>query len=171
MTNYDIFSPSTPNNSILRFNPSNPASSTNYGFNTNVSNPGIAPREGGYSLGNVGQNGLNNSSTGGFFGNGNDLGMNFDTAKFGFGALSSIMQLFGANQARKALESQQRIAEENLAMNKKAYDTNIDRKYRAAAHQSGATAAEADAAGNGALSRYGSGGLLGTSTLDRKNQE
>lgn len=156
--------------SATSFNPTDPTSSTNYGFGDVASGLGLKmPSQSPFLLGNLG--GLGDTAKGGFFGNGVDLGFNAPTANLAMNGIGGILQLLGANQARKSMEAQQRIAEENLAMTKKAYDTNLDRKYRAAAHQSGATTAEVDAAGNAALNRYGTGGLLATSNLDRKTQE
>lgn len=141
---------------------------SNYGFTSGISSPGIGLKPGfslGNNLGNVG------AGSGGFFGNGLDLGFNAPTANLAMNGIGGILQLLGANQARKSLEAQQRVAEENLAMTKKAYDTNIDRKYLAAAHQAGKTDDEARAYADSALSRYGTGSILATRNLDRKTQE
>lgn len=98
-----------------------------------------------------------------FFGEGKSLGLNFDTAKFGLGALGGIMQLFSANEARKAIKAQTAIAEKNLANNELAYDTNISNRFRTAA---GLYGRNVDDAERTALAKYGTGRILNRGSLD-----
>lgn len=171
---FDLTSGNTPKlGDVTAFNPTNPLSTANMGFNPIKANyslgTGVNPLEG-LKMGSGGILNLGNSNSGGFFGNGVDLGFNAPTANLAMNGLGGILQLLGANSARKAIESQQRVAEENLAMTKKAYDTNIDRKYLAASLQAGKSQDEARAYADSALSRYGTGSILSTSNLARNTQ-
>lgn len=95
--------------------------------------------------------------TGGFFGNGNGFGFNLDTANFAMNGLTGLMQLWGANTQRKAIQAQMDIAKENMRMTKLGYDTNIEKRAMAAANFNGYGPEGMRTAGNAALGRYGSG--------------
>lgn len=104
--------------------------------------------------------------TGGFFGNGVDLGMNLDTAKFGFGALNSIMQLFGANEARKNIKAQTEFARRNLQNSELAYNDRVAFRGRMAEASKGdSTAASIANAESNYVNKYGTNGLLSRGDL------
>jgi hypothetical protein len=109
-----------------------------------------------------------NKRTPTFFENGNDLGFNLDTFKFGTGMLGGIMSILGANQYRKALASQQAFAARQLANAEKAYDTNIVNRAQSAYVLGGGTDAQEKARiGLAALDSKGVGGDLRGSLLAR----
>ena len=123
-------------------------------------NPGIAPGAG-----------VQGGNTGGFFGNGNDLGFNLDTAKFGFGALSSIMQLFGANEARKSIKAQTEFARRNLENQELAYNDRVAFRGRMTeASKNNSTADSIANAESNSVGRYGTGGLLAKGGLRSRDE-
>lgn len=113
----------------------------------------------------------NANKTGGFFGNGLDLGMNLDTAKFGFGALSSIMQLFGANEARKSIKAQTEFARRNLENSELAYNDRVAFRGRMTeASKNNSTADSIANAESNSVGRYGTGGLLAKGGLRSRDE-
>lgn len=105
------------------------------------------------------RNTLGMGNTGGFFKNGNDLGFNLDTANFTLNGLTGIMQLWGANTQRKAIQAQMDLAKENMMLTKKDYDRNLESRAMSAANVNGASVGGMHTAGNSALNRYGTGVL------------
>ena len=169
---YDLLSSSNsnPNDGVGLVLPKN----YNYGGNhvgyNNMSNNSI--------LGEFGQNpgiapgaGVRGGNTGGFFNNGKDLGFNLDTAKFGFGALSSIMQLFGANEARKSIKAQTEFARRNLENSELAYNDRVAFRGRMTeASKNNSTADSIANAESNSVGRYGTGGLLAKGGLRSRDE-
>lgn len=138
----------TPGNSMYEIYTPSETPSVGLKANSSILAPNTA-------LGNQ-QNNL-----GGFFGNGNDLGFNLDTAKFGLGGLGNILQLFSANAARKAMEEQTALARENMQMSKTAYNDRTAYRARGVAAQlPGSTKDSIASAESDALKRYGTDGIL-----------
>lgn len=190
MTSYNYIDPDTfgglqsntgtnSNGGFLSWNPAALTSGTNA-----LSIGGSFPRTD-YSLGSarglsantLGSNGLGIKTglagatplglgkTGGFFGNGNGLGFNLDTANFAMNGLTGIMNLYGGYTQAKAIKAAQQNLEDQFKMAKGAYDMNIDKKARAAANFNGYGVAGMDAAGTNALNRWGSKAILGKTNL------
>lgn len=108
--------------------------------------------------------------TGGFFGNGNDLGLNFDTAKFGLGGIMGIMNILNASKAMKLADAQIDLGRKNYAMQEQAYNTNQAQRGRMIANMGTANPTEAylQSAEQKYLDRYGSGGLIAKKELAPK---
>lgn len=98
--------------------------------------------------------------TGGFFGNGNDFGFNLDTANFAMNGLNGIMQLWGANTQRKAMQAQMDLAKENMLMTKRDFYGKLESKTRGAINFNGGSPEDMRVGGNAVVSRYGGEGVL-----------